>query len=243
MEEMIRLYTAGRDYIQALKDNGLWDPGSRRARGDIDYHRKKLELQQKFTFPEMPMFYLDKVETKTHAEELEDELLDEYEETESLTQEEFYSKYWSRPHHDRDLPELLLNLLDYDVLTQEAAIALLKEAWTGTEFPTQNDEETQDRWTSAFSSAGWVSDDGSTRPTEPVRLYRGAVPECSYGMSWTGDVEKARWFAKRFGPEGEVFCATFQPGDLLARFTGRNEDEYVVDIDVVRAISFEPLSV
>lgn len=225
LAELIRLHGIGKKYLQALKDRGMWEPGP--DGWSNDHHMKKWAIQREFEDGTLPMFFLEKIETKAHADELVEALIEEFEESHGLSQDEFYRRYWGRPNHDRDMPDLILTLIEYDVFTPEAAVALMNHAWTGTEFPSQNAEP--ERWVDAFRIAGWVSDNDDERPTEPIRLYRGAELEHAAGMSWTANADTARWFANRWAKGGEVFWAIFQPHELLARFSGRNEDEYVVD--------------
>jgi hypothetical protein len=66
-------------------------------------------------------------------------------------------------------------------------------------------------------------------------------------MSWTSDIEKARWFASRtslfFGePTGMVFTATVDPMWVLAVLNrGRGEAEIVVDPVGLPALRRQPL--
>ncbi len=89
-------------------------------------------------------------------------------------------------------------------------------------------------WVDLFDEAGYTVDGQSApRPTQPVTLYRGCHHDRRFGMSWTADLERARWFADRdlgLGP-GLVYVTTADPKSLLA-FIGdghRRESEYVVD--------------
>lgn len=63
-----------------------------------------------------------------------------------------------------------------------------------------------------------------------LEVYRGAVEgENERGLSWTMDRERAGWFAERFGKGGKVWKTTVSPRtDIVAIFTGRNEDEVVL---------------
>ena len=67
-----------------------------------------------------------------------------------------------------------------------------------------------------------------------VTLYRGAVEEHKYGMSWTDDLARATWFAHRFdtvgGEVGKVWQVTVDSDMVLARFESRRgEAEWVLD--------------
>lgn len=63
-----------------------------------------------------------------------------------------------------------------------------------------------------------------------VTVYRGLQRNSKLkGMSWTLDLEVAKWFANRFGHNGLVYQAMVQKKDILAYFDGRNEKEIIVD--------------
>lgn len=60
-------------------------------------------------------------------------------------------------------------------------------------------------------------------------VYRGVSKgRVEKGFSWTRDLEKAKWFANRFG-EGYVMKAHVKKEEVLAYFSRRNEDEYVIN--------------
>mgnify|MGYP003378199760 FL=1 len=62
------------------------------------------------------------------------------------------------------------------------------------------------------------------------KLYRGVNDVSSHpidGMSWTDDIEIAKWFAKRYGGEGKVYSINAPKESILAYFT--SESEYVVN--------------
>jgi hypothetical protein len=63
-------------------------------------------------------------------------------------------------------------------------------------------------------------------------LYRGIAGKGSarrkYGQSWTGNLEKAKWFAKRLSLEKPMVYQAVVPKDCICFYTDvRNEDEYV----------------
>ena len=90
-------------------------------------------------------------------------------------------------------------------------------------------------WISLFRECGFVSDDDQPAPMAPLEAYRGTSWGRRRGMSWTTNLEVARWFAGRYtshGREAHVFRAEVPPGAVLALIGmegGRNEHEVVVD--------------
>ena len=92
-----------------------------------------------------------------------------------------------------------------------------------------------------FRRAGYVTDDATaTPPTETgnLTIYRGVrIPRHRLGISWTLDLERARFFAGRYtAGGGYVYVAELPPDGLLGYFTDRNEREVVVDPGTLRKI-------
>lgn len=99
----------------------------------------------------------------------------------------------------------------------EAFKTLLLEVWQDTEMPGQ---WPKDYLVRLFRRAGFISDNSQIQPTEPVTVYRG-VTDKRYrrGLSWTTDLEKARWFARRYNDVdtvGYVYETTVKPRYILA---------------------------
>lgn len=99
-----------------------------------------------------------------------------------------------------------------------------------------------DRPTETVSSACWRSLFQEVReyliiPSTPVDVYRGCKRDAySRRMSWSGDRERARWFANREDTPGLVYRCTVGPEYVLAHLSNdpavfRPEDEYVLDPD------------
>lgn len=67
---------------------------------------------------------------------------------------------------------------------------------------------------------------------DPVTVYRGVT---SYNakniraLSWTLSYETAAWFAHRFDEDGKVYSAQVDKEHIFALFSGRGEDEVVLD--------------
>lgn len=65
---------------------------------------------------------------------------------------------------------------------------------------------------------------------EVLTVYRGVTEGgTEKALSWTLDLEKAKWFATRWGKNGKVFKAKIKRDYVLAFFSGRNESEVVID--------------
>lgn len=133
-----------------------------------------------------------------------------------------------------DLPEALA--YNFEKLTAVELADAVCEAWSGAEYPERL--LTQGVWMAMFDRADYVIDGKpADRETLPdwVTVYRGAIPDRRDGMAWTGDINTARWFANRFtgilpgDKTGRVYKLTVAREFVLARITGRNEDEYIID--------------
>lgn len=152
-----------------------------------------------------------------------------------------------------DKPAILVN--NWTRLPKADRLMGLEEAWCGAEWPEQYlDIETPDGvqeggvlWQRLFDMVvpedKFVGDDGVLHPStdlpEYIDLYRGAIEDRQAGMSWTGDRERAEWFARRFtGMDlrrtgkvewGHLYTMTVHRDNVFAHFNGRGEDEYVVN--------------
>lgn len=117
-----------------------------------------------------------------------------------------------------------------------ATLALVLPAvWSGAEYP-EFHLHVRD-WVALFRLAGFSSTPpGHEPPTEPLTIYRGAIPHRARGMAWTTDREQASWFANRYelGTRREwrdayVYVATVEPPAVLAACDDRTEGELVID--------------
>jgi len=108
--------------------------------------------------------------------------------------------------------------------------ACLAAVWSRIEFPHRFGQR---RWLRLFKAAGFVTDTPGTEPgTEPLTVYRGAIPTRRRGMSWTLDPVRAAWFARRWdvlSRTGLVYAADVPPRHVLAIFHGREELEVIVN--------------
>ena len=78
---------------------------------------------------------------------------------------------------------------------------------------------------------------------ETFTVYRGvASGRNAKGMSWTQNLEVAKWFANRFncGKKGYIQQATANKKDVLAYFNRRDEDEIKlpsITLDAFRSVT------
>jgi len=93
-----------------------------------------------------------------------------------------------------------------------------------------------------FAAAGFTVDGKSAeRPTDPVWLWRGYVPQRRKDWSWTDNRAIVERYANGrigFRPQGQVWQVLAQPAALLCRNNGRNEGEYVVDTKGLQVVEW-----
>ena len=86
-------------------------------------------------------------------------------------------------------------------------------------------------WRELFDRAGYCElDDPVARPSQPLRLWRGGLPEHKYNWSWTDDPDLAYHYAGPLGVVrdiGMIWTATVEPWRLMAALPMWSE--YVVD--------------
>lgn len=132
-------------------------------------------------------------------------------------------------------PAALGYMTDEDALDDATIAALVGDVWAAAEYPENG--ATADEWVAWFRTApsGMIAHDDGTpipAPTEVPVLYRGGTIRDR--MSWTSSLEVARKFARgiAFRPtDGTVWAIRDLPPELvLAHVDGRNEHEWVIDI-------------
>jgi hypothetical protein len=148
-------------------------------------------------------------------------------------------------------PGLLCDWFFGDELNSEQKRNLVREVilevWSGADRPTYKLPAWL--WILWFQMAGFVSEPkGMQRPAEPMMLYRGANHPTRFrrGMSWTDDLDQARWWADRLprpsGP-GVVYVAEVPPENILAinhdPDHGRGEHEFIINPKGVRTRVYE----
>lgn len=153
------------------------------------------------------------------------------------------NEIWSagRNHGPRMLWHWWIYHEHYAELAIEKFGALVCDVWSGAEWPQQSIGQRD--WLEIFATCGFISESGAAAPCEPLTLWRSDWPwSKGRGMSWTRNIEKARWFASRNALfshvfydvklPGAIFEATVPPAAVLACLDGdgsRDESEVVVN--------------
>ena len=138
---------------------------------------------------------------------------------------------------------------DVDVVTHHLTDEVLRDAlafaWTTTEsMRPQHIGITRADVIGMFRRLGWVDDDdGGPVTDDTVTLYRGVQDaRARGGLSWTSDLDRAIWFSERYRATSSfVYCIDVPASYVLARFTGRNESEYVVNIPSAARRGYRPI--
>jgi hypothetical protein len=128
-------------------------------------------------------------------------------------------------------PSLLADAYSQGKITDATVTALIGGIWSGAEYPDQHLD--RDNWRQLFDVAGFTVDGTSApRPTEPILLWRGTVPERRTDWSWTTVRTIAEGYANGTAarrPTGRFYVTLAPPEALLCANNERGEAEYVVD--------------
>ena len=123
------------------------------------------------------------------------------------------------------------DFLDIDDYTN-----MLEALWTEMEYPNTDVNVSKREWISMWKKADldkiYSEEDKEVLAKLPDRfiVYRGLMDRAKVeALSWTLDIDKAVWFAKRFGHNGKVYKAYCNKKDILVYLSCRNESEIVVD--------------
>lgn len=135
------------------------------------------------------------------------------------------------------LPSLLFRLIVDGKLDMATLPDAISSAWVNPEFPASGGQHVIDMWSMVFHQAlrnhpkgSVVSDEGVIVQHPPIAaLYRGATHEGRLGMSWTSDLDRAKWFAQRFNNSGSVYVVDLDSVRPLGVFLRRGESEWVIE--------------
>ena len=122
-------------------------------------------------------------------------------------------------------------------LNEDDYAYLLRDAWTGAEFPNRDPDVTLARRIKFFRDANkeLLMDKREQKIfnslPDTVTVYRGCCGKNAVkGISWTLSEEKAKWFAERFPMwKGTVYTATIHKKYVYAYFNDRHEEEIILD--------------
>lgn len=134
----------------------------------------------------------------------------------------------------------------HHLLSRSDYSSFLGSMWTMVEFPNVDDNVKAYEFVKLFRGAdkAFLMDEDEQRQyqelPEEITVYRGVRGRGSLeALSWTLDIEKAEWFAKRWNKGGRVYSAIVEKKDVLAVFTSRGEAEIVVDYTRLKNIVLE----
>jgi hypothetical protein len=120
-------------------------------------------------------------------------------------------------------------------LNQQDYADALTHLWITVEFPNHDANVSVEEFLKYFSKAdkellmGKDIEKYNSLP-DKITVYRGTcLKSTTKALSWTTNIEKARWFANRFGNNGKVYEATIDKKDIFAYFTNRGESEVVLN--------------
>lgn len=138
-------------------------------------------------------------------------------------------------------PDLLADAYSDGKVTAETVTALIGGIWSGAEYPDRHLD--RDTWRWLFKVAGFTIDGTpAERPTEPIVLWRGSVPERRTDWSWSTDRSVSEGYADGTAarrPTGRLYTVTAPPAALLCANNGRGEAEYVVDTRGLQIAEYE----
>lgn len=215
---------------------------TRRTRKAYGYDTAPDAIPEPLTLEEMKSGELRNAQTIT------DQVIREHGGKSDLVEDDWSGLWMAGPLvvHDRDLPRFVLCTIQARCWTYEGARAVLERAWTLPEWPGQYGREL---WLMAFAYTDFICterQEGNDCPLhfdewdsqgddEPITLYRGSLKSTRRGMSWTTDLERAQWFARRGdmsgkGREMHVWRCEVPREHTLAHFNHRSEHEVVADV-------------
>lgn len=125
------------------------------------------------------------------------------------------------------------------LLSKEDFSELLSYFWIHSEHPNEDPNLSRSRLLRMFKSADpkHLMDEAEYAKflalPDLVQVYRGVTSknkkDLEKALSWTLDPEIAKWFAHRYGENGEVWMGFVPKKHIYACFDGRGESEVIVD--------------
>lgn len=123
---------------------------------------------------------------------------------------------------------------------------ILADAWIRSEQPNHDPNLSQSKLLAMFRAADptiLMNDEERERLDalgDTITVYRGVHSGKSNGiraLSWTLDMDKAAWFAGRYGRQGNVFEARIEKNHICALFLDRGESEVILNPKYLTDIS------
>ena len=131
-------------------------------------------------------------------------------------------------------------------LAKEDFSTILADAWIRSEQPNHDPNLSQSKLLAMFRAADptILMNDKEREKLEAlgdtITVYRGVHSGKSNGiraLSWTLDMDKAAWFAGRYGRQGKVFEARIEKKHICALFLDRGESEVILNPKYLTDIS------
>lgn len=84
---------------------------------------------------------------------------------------------------------------------------------------------------------------GEPFPKEGMTAYRGSITNAEYGLSWTTDINEARWILNRWSDKemggGTVYQSTIYPDDILIYIVDGKRQEVLLKPEIAESKAFE----
>lgn len=140
-------------------------------------------------------------------------------EKEKAEEEEDYGKYIFI--HERPWRLTAFFNIEY-LIPDDQRPEIIREIWVDTE----NFWQFADDWIAILEPyQGLDAFNTLEMLPEEIIIYRGGTKD---GLSWTLDLDKAKWFAKRYNKDHDVWKSKVHKKDVIAWFTERDENEILI---------------
>lgn len=123
-----------------------------------------------------------------------------------------------------------------DFLDKKDYTMMLRILWTYMEYPNSDRNVTKTEFISYWKHVDteYIYDEEDKKLVEELpeefTVYRGLMEDAKVeALSWTLDLDRAIWFAKRWNRHGKVYKAKAKKKDMLVYLSDRNESEIVID--------------
>jgi len=154
-----------------------------------------------------------------------------------------------------DMPGIMVEAWKNGLLEKDELAKAIADSWVMAEWPAR--QMTPESWiflidqvideNAYLTDEGFILSKDEMKMPETLTLWRGCWPEFREGISWSADRELATWFARRFDfgeykDKGLLYEITIPYELVLAKFDGRHEDEYVIDVTMLMEDDIQEVS-